>query len=364
MSDEAFAELPLPEDELFEEPESVSDSGADEGVEEEQESDEPEELESDEDEEGDFDETSEEEDDSEEETDEDAETDDTDSDESDENESDSDDSKVDYESFYKALTAPFKANGKDMQVDNPEDAVRLMQMGANYNKKMASLKPNLKMMKMLDNNGLLDERKLSFLIDLDKKNPDAIKKLVKDSGIDSYEIDDNDPDYKPNNYSVGDKEYDLSEALNEIKQTDTYSKTLNVVNKEWDSESQSIIADNPETLLALNEHIANGLYDRIATEVEKDRMLGRLSGVSDIEAYRLVGNRLFEQGNFNEETPKTQESPEPTQTPSKSKKPANAKRKRAAASPRSSKASTPTSHINPLNMSDEEFEKEFSDKFL
>ena len=84
-----------------------------------------------------------------------------------------------------------------------------MQMGANYNKKMAALKPNLKLLKLLENNGLLSEEKLSFLIDLDKKNPDAITKLVKDSGLDPLEMDVSKSDYKPNTYTVHDREVEL-----------------------------------------------------------------------------------------------------------------------------------------------------------
>lgn len=351
MSDEQFAEMPLPDTEYTEQPdtESAGDSVADE----------PEQQE------GEFDETNEEEQTDQEEDQDASEEDDTGSDEDDEeresDETDKESSDVDYESFYKALTAPFKANGKEMQVDNPEDAVRLMQMGANYNKKMSSLKPNLKLMKMLDNNGLLDEGKLSYLIDLEQKNPDAIKKLVQDAGIDTYDLE-GDVDYKPKSYSVDDKELALDEALDEIKQTDTYAKTLNVVSKEWDASSKQIIADNPHLLTAINEQIGNGIYDQIAAEVEKDKMLGRLSGLSDIEAYRQVGDRLFSQGNFNQDTPPTTESPEPTkQTSPRAKQ--NAQRKRAAASPRSAPASQNTS-FNPLAMSDEEFEKQFSDSLM
>lgn len=361
MSDEQFAELPIPDysEESFEEPESVSDSGADEGVDEHPE---PEY----EQEEGEFDETTEEEENLDEEAEETSETDDLGSDEGDEegesDETGQESSDVDYESFYKALTAPFKANGREMQVDNPEDAVRLMQMGANYNKKMSALKPNLKLMKMLDNNGLLSEDKLSFLIDLDKKNPDAIKKLVQDSGVETYALEEA-GEYKPNTYSVDDKEFELDEVLDEIKHTDSYEKTLNVVTKVWDETSKRIIAENPQVLTAINEHISNGVFDQITAQIDKDKMLGRLSGLSDIEAYRQVGDRLFNQGNFNQENPPTQESPEPTQQPSPKAKQV-ARRKRAAATPRSASSASPKPTFNPLAMSDEDFEKEFSDSYI
>jgi len=43
--------------------------------------------------------------------------------------------------FFKKVSAPFKADGKDVQVRTPEEAVRLMQMGVNYSKRMKEMKP-------------------------------------------------------------------------------------------------------------------------------------------------------------------------------------------------------------------------------
>ena len=51
-----------------------------------------------------------------------------------------------------------------------------MQMGAGYGRKLQDMQPHLKTLRMLEKNNLLDEGKLSYLIDLDQKNPDAIKK--------------------------------------------------------------------------------------------------------------------------------------------------------------------------------------------
>ena len=102
---------------------------------------------------------------------------------------------VDYKAAYEKIMTPFKANGKLISLESPDEAVRLMQMGANYTKKLQALQPQLRMLRMLENNGLLDEQKLSYLIDLDKKNPSAITKLVKESGIDPIDIDiEKDPD--------------------------------------------------------------------------------------------------------------------------------------------------------------------------
>ena len=68
---------------------------------------------------------------------------------------------VDYEAFYKKVMAPFKANGKMITLRSPEEAIQLMQQGANFTKKMQAIAPHRKLLIMLENNGLLDESKIN-----------------------------------------------------------------------------------------------------------------------------------------------------------------------------------------------------------
>ena len=77
--------------------------------------------------------------------------------------------EVDYEAAYKRIMAPFKASKRMMQVDNIDDAISLMQKGADYHNKMKTLSPNLKMINMLEKEGLLSQEKLNNLIDLAKR---------------------------------------------------------------------------------------------------------------------------------------------------------------------------------------------------
>ena len=67
----------------------------------------------------------------------------------------------DYKAELGRVLSPIKANGREIQVSSVDDAIQLMQMGANYHKKMAALKPNLAVLKMLEQHGLLDQEKLS-----------------------------------------------------------------------------------------------------------------------------------------------------------------------------------------------------------
>jgi len=279
-----------------------------------------------------------------------------------------------YEAEYKKLLAPFKANGRDIQVKSVDEAVTLMQMGANYNKKMAALKPNLKLMKLLENNGFLSEDKISFLIDLGNKNPQAINKLVKDSGIDPMDFDaEKASAYKQTAYTVDDREIELDTVLDDLQTTPTYNRTLEIVSNKWDAASKQVVAGNPQLLRVINDHVANGIYDRITKELESERMFGRLSGMSDIEAYRQVGDQLHAKGAFNSmlqgSSQDTQQQapanvvvqPKPKQVDDDKLK----DKKRAASSTKpAGLASKVAADFDPLALSDEEFSKLVNKRFL
>lgn len=276
---------------------------------------------------------------------------------------------IDFEAEYKKLTAPFRANGKEMQVQSADEAVALMQMGANYNKKMAALKPNLKLLKLLENNGLLSEEKLSFLIDLDKKNPEAIQKLVKDSGLDPLEMDVSKSEYKPKTYTVDDRELELDAVLEKIQDTPTYNQVINLVSNKWDGPSKQIVAENPQLLDVINTHMGNGVYDLISTEVERQRVFGRLNGLSDIEAYRQVGEAMNASGAFNHlaQGQKKEEVPaqrQPITPAAKAEDPTVRAKKLAASAPKAAAPVKMDPDFNPLALSDEDFAKIVLPKFM
>ena len=273
--------------------------------------------------------------------------------------------EFDYESAYKKVSEPFKANGVDMQVTDPQDIVRLMQMGANYQKKMAQMKPNLKIIKMLENNELLDEVKLHNLIDISKKNPKAVAKLIKESGIDPLDIDTEVPiDYKPTDYSVTDKEYHLDQILDEIKDTDTFNKTINVLTKEWDVKSKSTISDNPEIIGIINSHMGNGVFDKVNAMLQQEKALGKLSGIADVDAYRQIAEHmhktgiLHEQGSNKKGTPKVS-----SETETNSQANANRNKQRKAVAPvKQTTTKKTTSNEDFLGLSDEEFMKKYANR--
>jgi len=264
---------------------------------------------------------------------------------------------VDYRVEYEKLLKPFKASGREMKVDNVDEAISLMQMGVDYSKKMSALKPNLRLLKTLEKNGLLDEARLNYLIDLSKKNPEAIKTLIKES---DFNLDTYDPEkpvnYVPNTYTTTDQEVELDQVLDSIRHTDSYAKTLQVVGNMWDEKSRTfLVSQNPSAIKLLNDQIASGVFDQVMSVVEKERMLGKLNGVSDLDAYDMIGNRLFGQ---KQNPPSTGVTPK-AQAPSKPKPSDSelAQKKKSLAPPKGATPKNTTPDYNPLAMSDEEFAK-------
>lgn len=197
------------------------------------------------------------------------------------------------------LFAPFKANGKELKIDTVEQAISLMQMGANYTQKMTQLKPLLKTHQMLEQHGLTKPEDLSYVIDLFKKDPKAIAKLLKDADLHPHQLGDEEADaYTGSDYSVTDTQFDFATVTGELRAADpaTYSKLMQHVTG-FDQKSKNALFENPEFLKDLNEHVLDGTYDKVMAEVDRRRMLGdqSLARMSSLDAYVTVGRALAEQ---------------------------------------------------------------------
>ena len=273
---------------------------------------------------------------------------------------------VDYKAEYEKIMAPFKANGKEIKLESVDEAIRLMQMGANYTKKLQALQPNLKLLKMMENNGLLDEGKLSYLIDLDKKNPAAIQKLLRDSGVDPLDIDTRaEPDYKPGDYKVSDAQMAFSTVLEEVSSDPAGAQIVVSINRTWDEQSKQEIYKDPNVLRVLTDHKHNGIYDKISAEMERRRVLGTLPAtVPFLNAYMSVGRELDARGALTPtkpasaaQNPGQQPQAQIVETRTAPRKPTPNADKAKAASPVSASPKKATPDFNPLALSDEEFMK-------
>jgi hypothetical protein len=276
----------------------------------------------------------------------------------------------DYKSAYETMMKPFKANGKVVNVESPDELVQLAQMGANYTKKMQGLQPHLKVVRMLQNHGVMDEQKLSYLIDLDKRDPAAIQKLVKDSGIDPMDIDTSaDSSYRSKDRRVTDEEYRFTSTLEEVASNPAGKEVVASINKDWDRKSKDAIWADPNIMRVLTSQKESGIFDQITTEIERRQTLGKLQGVAFIQAYKDVGEEMTQAGSFkaqatdeNTVTDPSQKSTQRVVKTSTAKRNAvsNNDKVKAASAPKSTPASKAKEDFNPLSMTDEEFEKQYA----
>ena len=87
--------------------------------------------------------------------------------------------EVDYKAFYESVTKDFKAAGKVMPgVKDPDKFIKALQMATDYALKTAALKPVLKKAKMLED---VTDEEFSEMLDFRKRNPEVIKKAIKEA---------------------------------------------------------------------------------------------------------------------------------------------------------------------------------------
>lgn len=264
---------------------------------------------------------------------------------------------------YDKLMAPFRAAKREVTLESPEDARRLMQMGVDYSRKMEAMKPHLRVIRTLEKAGLADIENINFLIDLSNKEPEAIKKLLRDSDIDPMTLDiKSDGDYSPNDNLIGDEELALTEVLKSIEDTPSFERTVEIVTTGMDTKSRAQLKGNPELIATINDHVAGGIYDSIMDKVASERLFGRLAGLSDLEAYYKVGDAIYKAGGFepassDEPSTGSQQNQASAQDSNAENAPVGSGRKdqrRAAASSRGSAGTGGKAPPNIMAMSDEE----------
>lgn len=215
---------------------------------------------------------------------------------------------INYEDFYKEMMSPIKANGKTLSLQSAKEARQLIQMGANYTKKMQEIAPKRKIIEYLRLNGFESENDINYLVDLANGNKTAIQKWIQDKNIDlnsieSPELDDEGKpipvNYIPSSALPNDNDMAVNAVLEDIQQTQEGIKFMNDM-LSLDDASKSYLYEHPTVLYDLQSQKQNGIYDIVANEVERRKTVGSLPNSMDfISAYAQVGAELNSQGRFN-----------------------------------------------------------------
>ncbi len=218
-----------------------------------------------------------------------------------EDESENTDAEPNYKEFYeKVALAKFTANGKEVEgFKDPEDLIRAQQMLHGYSDKMKVFKEYKPFLKALEERNLTsDTDKFNLAMSLLDGDSEAIKKVLKEKGIDPMELDLEDIKYAPKNNLPSAAQMQIEETYEQAENLgigDTFNR---VVTKDWDLESVKELVSNTAVKNDLLQHLKDGTYDLVQSEVQRMELLdstGALSGMTSVDKYRVAVGRLQKQ---------------------------------------------------------------------
>lgn len=201
------------------------------------------------------------------------------------------------EDFMAALTAPIKADGAEISLDNPKDIIRLVQMGMNYSRKMEAMKKEAPIIEALKEARLFTPDKVNLAIELLKGNPDAIRSLIQEHKveIDPLEIDEQAEPYTPANHIPDEQVTVFKGVLNGIEMQDGGAEFITTVNTAFDDTSKASLIQYPNLMEELYRNKQEGVYDKIMAELTKRKIINdpSIQGLNSIQAYVRIGDMLY-----------------------------------------------------------------------
>ena len=272
--------------------------------------------------------------------------------------------EIDYKAFYESVTKDFKASGKVMPgVKDPEKFIKALQMATDYALKTAAIKPALKRVKLLED---VSDAEFEEMLDFRKRNPEVIKKALKDANLDPIDLDMEHVNYVPQQRVPSDAEYEYREAVEELAKDSKFSTTRNVVLNELDPKSKEIVLTDPKVLKALHEEVASGRFEQIQAQATQLRAFGNIpSDVSDLELFASIAKQMdANTGIINKSNPSDVSSQVISNTQTKpvtNPVDPELEDKRARAGIQTKVQSKTVKKYDPTKLSDEEFMQLLSD---
>lgn len=206
---------------------------------------------------------------------------------------------IDYQAAYSQIIGKtFKAGGKEVTVQTPEEAIQLMQMGVGFHQGMSKIAPHRRIIETLKEHGLLDESKINELIDISKKNPEAIAALVQSAGLEPHQLissGDAQP-YVPGDHVLPEAQLQFRTSVDNIREQGG-TEFLTHVAQDWDVTSRAEVYKDPKALDMIYGHKQSGIYDKISSEVERRKLFDpSVANMPFIHAYLAVGDELHQKG--------------------------------------------------------------------
>lgn len=273
--------------------------------------------------------------------------------------------EIDYKAFYDEVTAPIRADGRDFTIKSSEDLRNLVSKGLDYTQKTQQIAPYRKTLAFLRDNNALDDTKLSYMVDLINKDEKAVKQLIremtaepKEEGKQKLELYDLDPEQEDesqryhfqNKNTITDEQLNFRETFDEVNASEGGNAFLNKINQKFDSSSLDYLYQNPHAIKLLYQADRAGQFDQIMDKMQYNDMIHpeNVQRENTITRFMKTGQSMPELFPQNQQPTQQQVVQQRQQQ----------NRVKSASIPRASGAKSRT-FVDPLDMSDEEFKKQF-----
>ena len=95
------------------------------------------------------------------------------------------------------------------------------------------------------------------------------------------------------------KEVTFHQALAEVQAQPGGHETLRLINQTWDQESKALLWESPELFQVIQTQRENGVYDQIAAEIDRQKLLGTMGNTTPfLQAYKIAGDHLVKTDGF------------------------------------------------------------------
>lgn len=221
-----------------------------------------------------------------------------------ETEDSSEDEESEPEESSNQPTFKVKADGQEYEFTTDE-LVQLAPKAINYTNKMKKIAPFRRMISALEEKKITEDE-LNQFIEMRDGNKSAISNFLAKKNISTLDISNIDEEeskaYKAKEYGLDAKEVPFVEAVEDLSQKcinngdeETYNLIRDFTNQ-LDKPSQDFIKyQNPNVLNLLYEDIKNGVFQKVTTMLNKQRILGQLdSSKPFIDNYGRLASQFYD----------------------------------------------------------------------
>jgi len=176
-----------------------------------------------------------------------------------------------------------------VEVDNIDELKTIASKALKDKNRYDKYKDELAILEGIKEQGLSD-KDLYLLVEARKGNKQAIAKLLKETNIDPYDLDLEDEsidEYKPKEYKVDPKIMEVKSIIDDAKKDDHVFKTFDyILNKEFSEKDRVTAFEDPELLGFIKDTVKDGIFDKIAPNYTKRKIMGENAISAYINAFK------------------------------------------------------------------------------